>query len=178
MPNNEGLENIIKTAIKVIVVFIILLLLAYGVSKSDFNNIKKYDEKDDSQRTELPMSKQKSKSAQERRFSTKVVISGGDLANLGDFELNIQGGKKLVMNMSLKFKDNNKNKGWFSSSDVKQEIVTKGVVLRSTVIDTLSHYNNVDINNEKMQESLIQNMNNYLSEGEVEQIYFNKYLTH
>jgi len=178
MLTRETIEKIIRKAIQLVITLIILLLLAYGVSKSDFNNIKKYDESDDSKKLEVPMSGEKRKMAQGRRFSTKVVVNSDSMANLGDFELNIQGGKKLIMNMSMEFKNNNKNDSWFSSSSVKKEIVKKGAVLRSSVIDTLSHYNNVDIHNEKMQESLIKNMNNYLSDGEIEKIYFNKYITH
>jgi len=177
MLTRENLEKIIRKAIQIVVTLIVLLLLAYGVSKSDFNNIKKYDESDDSNKLEVPMSEEKRKMAQGRRFSTKVVINSNTMANLGDFELNIQGGKKLIMNMSLEFKNNNQN-SWLNSNDAKEEIIKKGVVLRSSVIDTLSHYNNVDINNKKMQESLIKNMNDYLSKGEIKEIYFNKYLTH
>jgi len=178
MPSSEELEGFIKSIIKIVIVLIILLLLAYGISKSDFNNLKKYDEKDDSKITELPMSKQKLKHAKGRRFSTKVVINSDKMANLGDFELNIKGDKKLVMNMSLEFKNNQTDESWFFSKDVKKEILRKGVVLRSTVIDTLSHYNNVDINNPNMQEALIKNMNDYLSDGEIKEVYFNKYITH
>jgi len=180
MPSDDSkklINNIVQKLIRIVVSLIILLLLAYGVSKSDFNNIQKYDADDDSKKIDLPMSKQKIKHAQKLRFSTKVVVNSDTMANLGDFELNIKGGKKLVMNMSMKFK-NNKKDSWLSSNDAKNEIIKKGVVLRSSVIDTLSHYNNVDINNDKMQKSLIQNMNNYLSDGEIEKIYFNKYITH
>ena len=178
MPNSDDLEKIIKTAIKVVAILIVLLLLAYGISKSEFNNIKKYDEPDTTTyKSNQPMSKQKIKFANKRRFSTKVVLNSDKMANLGDFELNIKGNKKLVMNMSLEFK-NHKSDSWFNSNDIKKEIIKKGVVLRSTVIDTLSHYDNVNINNPKMQESIIENLNNYLSDGEIKKIYFNKYITH
>ena len=176
MPSSEDLENLIKTAIKVVITLIILLLLAYGVSKSDFNNIKKYDEIDDSKKIEIPSSKEKLKLAKKRRYSTKVSIGNDNMANLGDFELNIVGNKKLVMNMSMEFKNNQKS-SWLSDN-VEDEIVKKGVVLRSAVIDTLSHYNNVNVNNNRMKEDLINNMNNYLSNGEIEEIYFNEYITH
>ena len=178
MLSRGSLEKIIRKAITVIIVLIVLLLLAYGVSKSSFNNIKKYNETDDSKRLEMPMSDAKEKMAKERRFSTKVVITEGEnMANLGDFEMNIQGNKKLTMNMSLKFKNTGKD-NWFSSKDVKKEIVKKGVVLRSSVIDVLSHHNNTNVNNDKMKTSLINNMNKYLSDGEVEEVYFNEYITH
>jgi flagellar basal body-associated protein FliL len=173
----ELLEDIIRKAIKVVVTLIILLLLAYGISKSDFNKIKKYDEEDTSPATSLPLSQAKLNHAQQRRFSTKVTAQANGMISLGDFEVNIQNDKKLIINMSIKYK-NHDSKGWLDSKDVKQEIIKKGVVLRSAVIDTLSYYDNVDINNKKMNKSLIENMNNHLSEGEVESIYFNKYLTH
>jgi len=117
MLTRENLEKIIRKAIQIVVTLIVLLLLAYGVSKSDFNNIKKYDESDDSNKLEIPMSEEKRKMAQGRIFSTKVVINSNTMANLGDFELNIQGGKKLIMNMSLEFKNNNQN-SWLNSNAI------------------------------------------------------------
>ena len=177
MLNKSDINNITRRLIQVVIGLIILLLLAYGVSTSSFNDIKKYDAEDD-KRIEMPMSKQKLKRAQERRFTTQVKISDSEnIASLGDFELNIVGNKKLVANISLSFKSHKKD-GWLDSKDVKQEIVTKGVVLRSSVIDTLSHFNNINVNNDKMKEQLINNMNDYLSEGEVKEVYFNEYITH
>ncbi len=177
MPSSEKLEEFIKIAIKIVATLIVLLLLAYGISTSEFNNIKKYDESDDSKRLEIPSSKEKLKFAKEKRYSTKVRVEGENMANLGDFEMNIVGNKKLVMNMSMEFKDTKKSI-WPFSKGVKNEIVKKGVVLRSAVIDTLSHYNNIDVNNENMKEDLIDTMNNYLSDGEIKEVYFNEYITH
>jgi len=177
MQSNDFLEKFIKKAIAVVVVLITLLIVIYGVSTSEFANIKKYDKADDSPRMEIESSKEKLEFAKKRRYSSEVKMGTGDMANLGDFEVNVVGNRKLVMNMALKIK-NNKDTGWFSSDITQKEIVKKGVVLRSTVIDTLSHYRNVDVNNPRMKEELIKNMNNYLSNGEVKEIYFNQYITH
>ncbi len=162
-------EKIIKIIIAITATLIILLLLAYGVSKSDFNNLKKYDEKD-SVRAGL-----KERIAKEQYYTTKVKIKSDNMASLGDFTLNLSGNRKLTANISLKFKDN-ENSSWMSGESIQQEILDKGVVLRDAVINTISNSQNARVSNDKMKKELVDNMNDYLSNGEIEEIYFNKFI--
>jgi flagellar protein FliL len=169
----------IKTLIGIIVALIVVLLLAYGVSKSEFSNLKKYDEKDNSisdvrSRMQAP-SKLKQKIAEERYYTTKVRIKGSGMANLGDFTVNIAGGRKLTANISLKFKEK-KGNSWLSGNSVEDEIVAKGVILRSAVISTISGSRDASVANNLMKKELVNNINKNLSDGEVEEVYFNRFI--
>ncbi|WP_373002525.1 flagellar basal body-associated protein FliL [Sulfurimonas sp.] len=172
-------EKVVKILIGIIITLIIVLLLAYGVSKSDFNNLKKYDENDNSisdvrSRMKSP-SKQKEKMAEERYYTTKVRIKDGGMASLGDFTVNISGGRKLTANISLKFKEKKSN-SWLGGNSVEDEIVAKGDILRSAVINTISGSKNASVANNLMKKQLVNNINNYLADGEVEEVYFNKFI--
>ena len=171
--------KITKIIILLIITTTIILLLAYGVSKSSFNNLKKYDEKDtsmvDARNAMQNPSKEKRQLAEERYYTTTVKIRKGDMANLGDFTMNIHGDKKLTANISLKYK-NNKGNNWLIDQSVEDEIVEKADVLRSAVVSTISGRKNTRVSNDKMKKELIKNMNKYLSEGEIEEVYFNRFI--
>ncbi|MDA3909245.1 MAG: flagellar basal body-associated FliL family protein [Sulfurimonas sp.] len=172
-------EKVIRVFIGIIVALIVVLILAYGVSKSDFNNLKKYDEQDNSisdirSRMQIP-SEQKKQIAKERYYTTKVSIKEGSMASLGDFTMNIAGGRKLTANISLKFKEK-KGNSWLSGNRVEDEIVAKGDVLRNAVINTISGNKNVSVANNHMKKELVKNINNYLADGEVEEVYFNRFI--
>jgi flagellar basal body-associated protein FliL len=149
------------------------------VSKSDFNNLKKYDEQDNSLsnvRAEMRSpSKQKLKIAKERYYSKMVKVQSSTMANLGDFTMNISGDRKLVTNISLKYK-NNEDDSWLGDNKAEEEIINKGDVLRSAVINAISGSENVRVSNSRMKKDLVENINKYLSDGEVEEVYFNKFI--
>lgn len=166
-------HKIVKTLIFIIITLIVLILIAYGVSKSDFSNIKKYDEKDTSPRSAI--SSMKDKIAKERYYTTKVRIKSGEMASLGDFTMNISGNRKLTANVSLKFKNNASN-SWIGGDNVEKEIISKGDILRSAVVHVISDSQNADISNSKMKREMVDTMNNYLSEGKIEEVYFNKFI--
>jgi len=172
-------QKAIRILIGIIVTLIVIMLLAYGVSKSDFSNIKKYDEKDNSisdirSRMKAP-SKLKVKIAEEKYYTTKVRIKEGGMANLGDFTVNISGNRRLTTNISLKFKEK-KGNSWLSGNSVEDEIVAKGDVLRSAVINTISGSKNASVSNSLMKKELVNNINKYLADGEVEEVYFNRFI--
>jgi flagellar basal body-associated protein FliL len=168
-------KKLVKIFIWIIVIIILALLLAYGVSKSNFSNLKKYDERDTSARTSSVTPSLKQQIAKERYYSTKIKIKDGDMANLGDFTLNISGDRKLVINVSLKFKQNKEN-DWLSGKSIEQEILDKGDVLRSAVVNTISGSEHATISNARMKKKLVKSMNKYLSDGEVEEVYFNRFI--
>ncbi|MFT7005093.1 MAG: flagellar FliL protein [Sulfurimonas sp.] len=172
-------NKIIRITIWVIITLLVVLLLAYGASKSDFNNLKKYDEQDNSLsniRAEMQNpSKEKKKLAKDRYYTTTVKVQSSTMANLGDFTMNISGDRKLIANISLKYKSN-KDSSWLGNNSAKEEIMNKGDVLRSAVISAISGSDNVKISNTRMKKNLVKNINKYLSDGEVEEVYFNKFI--
>ena len=170
------MHKIIKTLITIVASLIVLLLLAYGVSKSDFTKIKKYDEKDTSIiRSAAEPSSVKRSIAKERYYTTKVRIKDGGMANLGDFTLNISGDRKLTANISLKYKDS-KGNSWMVGKSVEEEILDKGDILRSIVVNTISNNTNANVSNQRMKKELAEGMNDYLSNGEIEEVYFNEFI--
>ena len=170
-------NKIVKTLIIFVSGAIILLLLAYGISQSDFSKIKKYDETDNSSpRSRMNVhSELKDNIAKERRYSTKIKIKEGDMASLGDFTINISGGQILTTNISLKYK-NKKSNSFLNMDSVEDEILKKGTILRNSVITIISHNKNATVANEKMKKELVENMNNYLSNGKIEEVYFNRFI--
>ncbi|WP_373035259.1 flagellar basal body-associated protein FliL [Sulfurimonas sp.] len=168
-------EKIIKIIIWIIIALIVILLLAYGVSKSSFTNLKKYDQKDTTIRNSLVTSAAKEQLAKERYYTTTVKIKDGNMANLGDFTLNISGDRQLTINISLKYKEN-KGNDWLSGKNVEQEILDKGDALRSAVVSTISNSENASVANTKMKKELVKSMNDYLSDGEIEEVYFNRFI--
>ena len=166
-----NLHKIIKRVIYAILVLLALALIAYGVSKSNFTNIKKYDEKDKSPTT---MTALKQKIAQKRHYSKKVEVIGDGMANLGDFHMNINGGKILTTNISLKY--NNHDNGIFTLDKTKSEITQKGVILRNAVINAVHNSKYVNMQNNRIKTDIKNNLNKHLSNGQVEDIYFNKFI--
>ena len=96
------------------------------------------------------------------------------MANLGDFSMNVNGGKILTANISLKYKDK-PSSSFFSSNDTKAEIIQKGAILRSAVINAI-HGSHTTANSDKIKDEIKHNLNQHLSEGEVEEVYFNKFI--
>ena len=96
------------------------------------------------------------------------------MANLGDFTINIADGKKLIANISLKYKDH-KESSWLSGSATEAEILKNGPVLRSAVVSAISG-SNATMHNNKMKKNIKDSLNKYLSNGEIEEVYFNKFI--
>ncbi|MCK9492334.1 MAG: flagellar basal body-associated FliL family protein [Sulfurimonas sp.] len=173
------LQKIITIIIWLVIASLLILLIIYGVSTSDFKNLKKYENEDygiSNVRDKMQNpSKKKQEFAKERFYTNRVTIKSSTMANLGDFTVNIAGDKKLILNISLKYKNKDGN-SWLSTNGVKNEILVKGDVLRDAVIHTFSNSNSARATNNKMKKELVQNINAYLSEGEIEEVYFNRFL--
>ncbi|WP_031347775.1 flagellar basal body-associated FliL family protein [Sulfurimonas hongkongensis] len=173
------LQKIIKIFILLIISVLLVLMIVYGVSNSDFKNLKKYNEEDygiNNIRDKMQNpSKRKQEFAKERFYTNRVTVKSSTMANLGDFTVNIAGDKKLILNISLKYKEKNKN-AWISTGAAKNEILAKGDVLRDAVIHTFSNSNSARVTNHRMKKELVKNINTYLSEGEIEEVYFNRFL--
>jgi len=173
------LRKIILSIIWLTLAALLILLIVHGVSTSDFKNLKKYNEEDygiGNVRDNMHNpSKKKQEFAKERFYTNRVTVKSSTMANLGDFTVNIAGDKKLILNISLKYKEKNKN-AWISTGAAKNEILAKGDILRDAVIHTFSNSNSARVSNHRMKKELVKNINAYLSEGEIEDVYFNRFL--
>jgi len=160
--------QILKTASLSIFSIIVVLLLILGVKNSSFGTIKKYDSGGNSKRDIL-----KSLSS----TSMKVTITNDELANLGEFVFNISEDRKLIANISLRYKANYDDNSWFSSNDeLKREIVIKSVILRDATIDIMLGSSLAAANSNKMRKELRDALNKNLSNGKVQEVYFNKFI--
>ncbi len=165
--------KIIKNAIIVVLSLIVVLFLILGVLSSDFTKLKKYDVAGKSPRDAVYNRTILSSLSN----GMKVSISSDSKANLGDFVFNISGDKKLIANISIKYKPVKSEESWFNDSDeIKQEILKKGVILRDATINTMLGYSTASANNEKMREKLKETLNKTLTTCEIEEVYFNQFI--
>jgi len=151
---------------------IFLIGIAYGINSSDFSKIKKYDEPDsNTPKSSAPISKEKQRYAAARYYTTSVTVQDNGMISLGDFTMNLADGKVLTANISIKYADNSDS--WFSSEESK--IVSKSSVLRSSVINAM-HGSTARTNSSDVKDRIKDNLNSHLREGEVEAVYFNKFI--
>jgi len=168
-------KKLINIIVTVIIVLVILLVGAYGVMTSDFSKIKKYDEPDSTRtvRSNTPISKERKALAKQRYYTTKVQSTGDGIMSLGDFTMNLSNDRILTTNISLKYKDNDDS--WLSSGKTKKEMLQKSVVLRNSVIDAM-YTSEARTNNKRIKEAIRKDLNKHLSNGEVQEVYFNKFI--
>jgi len=164
--------KIIKNASLIVLALIVILLLILGIKSSKFGKIKKYDIEDESPREMMSHYRHPSNKSN----GMQVTIRSNTEANLGDFTFNISGDRKLVANISLKYKPNREDDSWFNNKDsIKKEILKKSVILRDAAINTmLGHSANVD--SEQMRKALKNTLNKNLSSGKIEEVYFNQFI--
>jgi len=168
-------RKIIKIMSMIILILLGAVVIILGIQESDFSNIKKYDDKTNSARDIMSLSKQKRSNMQ--RHDRSVKIESDTIANLGDFNFNIADNKTLVANISLKYKSDSENSGWFNNKDsVDVEIIKKSVLLRDAVINTMIGNDRATVNSERIRKELKKSINKNLTCGEVEEVYFNKFL--
>lgn len=180
--DKDRLRHIVKQLITGIVVVIFLLLTAIGVISSDFNKIKKFDASDNKNKTEASHKKEAMNAKVKHQFhrakSMKIELNrDNSIANLGEFTFNISEDKKLIANISIKYKA--KKSSWFSfvnDKNIKEELLKKSVILRDATIDTMIGNANANANSKQMRADLKNNINEVLVEGEIEEVYFNKFI--
>ena len=170
MKNKIDINKLLKISAYIVVSVAILIGIAYSVVNSDFTKIKKYDEKDSKARKDIPISKEKQRYAAAQYYSTAIKIQNNGMISLGDFTMNLTDGRVLTANISVKY---NSSKSWFSSEE--SDIVSKSGVLRNSVINAM-HGSSAITNNTEVKNRIKRNLNKYLSEGEVEEVYFNKFI--
>ncbi len=152
---------------------IVAIIGIISLSSKSYSS-KKYDKNMFSNSPDVKMTKGKQKFAQTRRHDTKVTILNDNTASMGDFIFNSGGNTKIVANISLKFK--NSKKGWFNGDDAKQEIIKRGVILRSAIIDTMMDNHGQKTNDDKIKAKLLESINYNLSDATATEIYFNKFI--
>ena len=167
-------QKSIKIITYLIIISVVLFVALFAFFPADYGAPKKYKKNMFSNGPDSTMTKGKQKYAQSRRQNTKVTISSDDTANLGDFIFNSGGTTKIVANISLKFK--NTKDGWFNGSDGKEEILKRGVILRSAIIDTMMENHGQKVNDERIKAQLLDNINYNLSDATATEIYFNKFM--
>ena len=162
------------TTLMLLLIGVVVVIL--GIQQSDFSNIKKYDKNDKSPREQM-MSPVKKQMAAGRRHDRSVKITGNNMASLGDFNFNVAGGKTLIANISLKYKSTQKDSGWFSSKEtIENEIMQKSIFLRDAAINTMIGNDRATIDSKRLRKDLKKNLNEALRCGEVEEVYFNKFI--
>ncbi|WP_373071108.1 flagellar basal body-associated FliL family protein [Sulfurimonas sp.] len=157
---NEKFKNIIIF----LTIFAFLAgLVYYAFVTSDFSNLKKVD-------TSMDF-RMKEKIAKKRYYSTAVEIKENGIVDLGDFEINIGNGKKVIANISAKY---DKPDGWGMAIGVDDEIKSKSTVIRHSVIEAIMNQHESDVRSYKVKEAIISNINRNLSNTTVEDVYFNR----
>jgi len=157
---NNKIKNIL---IGLLSLGLIIGLMVYAFITSDFSNLDKVNNGMDS--------KLKAKIAKKRYYSTDVKIQDNGMLDLGDFEINIGNGQKLITNISAKY---NESSSWSISSNIEDEIKSKSSILRHSVIDAIMNQKENDVRSYKVKKAIINNMNKSLSTTSVKDIYFNR----
>ncbi len=169
-------KKLIKIMTTIVFALIGLVIVILGIQQSDFSNIKKYDKNDKTPREQM-MSPLKKSTANARRHNRNVAITGNNMATLGDFNFNVAGGKTLIANISLKYKSTQKERGWFESGDtIEKEIIQKSIFLRDAAINTMIGNDRATIDSKRLRKDLKKNLNETLRCGEIEEVYFNKFI--
>ena len=167
-------RKLIKIMSMMILFLMMVLMIILGIQESEFSKIKKYDKDNGGGKSFSNMvvpgrTKQKT-------FSSSVTIEGNSRANLGDFRFNVDEDKTLVANISLVYKSTKKDDDWFGSDDIEEELVKKSILLRDAAINTMIGNKRATIESRKIRNELKKNINENLKCGEVEEVYFNKFL--
>lgn len=166
-------RKILQNTTIVVVILIVILVVLLGLNSSKYASIKKYDIP--SRNPNAIVSKKPSFLGYANEM--EVTITNDNEANLGEFVFNIAGNRVLIANISVKYKKNKINTGWFNSDEnIKEEILKKGVILRDATIDTMLQNPTPAANSESMRKSIKKNLNKNLSSGKVEEVYFNKFI--
>lgn len=167
-----------KKIFKTIIILIILALIAFGIyvgiKNSEFANLKNRDRSDTKSLRERMA--EVFHSGDKSYFTTKVTIKSDSVANLGDFEFNISDDRKLVANISLKYYGYNKESAFNDDDSIKKEILDKAVILRDTAINTMLGSTEARADNDRMRENLKNAINKNLKNGQVKDVYFNKFI--
>lgn len=168
----------IKKTIKRLILLLLFIAAIYGiyigVKNSEFANLKNRNKSSTKSLKEIMA--EFFHEGDNNYFTTKVTIKSDSVANLGDFEINISGDRKLVANISLKYYSYNKESKFNDDTSVKKEILKKDIILRDAAINTILGGTKIRADNDKMRENIRDALNKKLQNGQVKEVYFNKFI--
>ena len=151
-----------------ILAIVLVLVIIPGVQDSQFSKLKKYN-------TEESLGealKHKQQLADSRYYQTTGHVESPDakIYRIGDFTTNVRGNskKKLILNLSVQYSD----------SDTPAELKSKNPVIRNAIIETCSdaQYLQSLRGKELLKQNLKEALNGIISEGEVTEVYFNRFI--
>ena len=148
-------------AIIAIVLLMLLVLIIYAVSNSSFN-------------FKGNTLKQKTKTGLGYVRTGRTDFNAPDVFFLGNFTANMatndRAGKFVVVEVRLKMSD----------TDMAEELKDKNIRLRDAVIDEMSLKRFSEVATEKgklaMKENIKQRLNGIVQEGQIEEVYFTKFI--
>lgn len=148
-------------AVVAIILLMILVLMIYAVSNSAFN-------------FKGNTLKQKSKTGLGYVRTGRTEFKAPDVFFLGNFTANMAtndpAGKFVVVEIRLKMSD----------KDMAQELKDKNIRLRDAVIDEMSLKRFSEVATEKgklaMKENIRERLNGIVQEGQIEEVYFTKFI--
>jgi flagellar basal body-associated protein FliL len=166
---DRKIQKMISTGVAVMIIAIIMVLVIIpGVQNSQFTKLKKYDE----EKALGEALKHKQAFANNRYYQMMGCIESADaqIFRIGDFTVNVRGynQQKLVLNISVQY----------SNSALPAELQDKNPLVRNAIIAVTSdaQYIKSMRGKELLKENLKRELNTLLSEGEITEVYFNRFL--
>lgn len=166
---DRKIQKLITRSVAVLILAIIVVLIIIpGVQNSHFSQLKKYN----SEESLGEALKHKQEIADSRYYQTTGHVESSDakIYRIGDFTTNVrgQGTRKLVLNLSVQY----------SSSETPAELKSKNPLVRNAIIGTCSdaQYLQSVHGKELLKENLKEALNDVITEGEITEIYFNRYI--
>lgn len=166
---DKKIQQLIKRASAILIIGVIFILVVIpGVRESDFAKVKKYE----GDIREDPALKQKQQMLEKWQYDTYggVESSTSMIYRIGDFTVNVRGSRerKLILNISVQY----------SNDDVPTELKNRNPVIRNAVISTCSDAQYLESirGKELLKSNLKDSINGVISEGEVTEVYLNRFL--
>lgn len=166
---DKKIQKMISTGVAVMIIAIIMVLVIIpGVQESEFTKLKKYDE--EKALGEALKNKQTFANSRYYQMMGRLESSDAKIFRIGDFTVNVRGSnkQKLVMNISVQYSD----------SDLPSELQDKNPLVRNAIISVTSdaQYIKSMRGKELLKENIKKELNALLSEGEITDVYFNRFL--
>lgn len=168
MPLNR--KKTIKIISIIILILIVALLLIVAMKGSNYGSLKKYD-------TASKPKQMMGGFTSSHVAKSKVTIVGDGVANLGEFTFSLSDDRWLEADISVKYRSHVRDNSLFGSSDkTGNELIVKSDILRDAAITTMLGDLVDTANSDKIKESLKETLNKKLYNGEIEEVYFNKFI--
>ena len=149
-------RNILILVILIVVVSILLLIFSLSSGKKSSVSYKSH------------INKNYLTSKSSRHFS--VESSDEKIYNLGDYNVNLNSRKLLILNISVQ-----------CTKDSFDTLTENDIIIQNAVLDAFSNYSSVytattNEGKEQMKEHILENINTAVHEPLITKIYFNKFI--